>query len=258
MIRMIASDIDGTLLQNGQESLPPEIHGIIRQLAARGITFCVASGRQFSNLYSLFGESAAQIGYVCENGALVFGKGQYDRPLKKLTISRDLIRELSVTISEQPECDILFSAPDVSYLMLKSRDTLRKIQPYLGDKTVLIDSVEEIRDEIVQVSAYCGPGTHSVWDAFSHLRDRVHVVVSGPHWIDFSCATKGLGLKYLCDALSVAPDEVMAFGDNFNDVPMLDLVGSPFIMENAVAALRERYPQHCENVIEVLRTRFLL
>ena len=78
MVRMIACDIDGTLLQNGQEKLPPEVHTLIPRLASRSIAFCAASGRQFSNLYSLFGPSAGHVYYVCENGALVFGKGDPD------------------------------------------------------------------------------------------------------------------------------------------------------------------------------------
>lgn len=250
---MIASDIDGTLLQNGQETLPPEIHALIRHLESRGIAFCVASGRQFSNLYNLFGESANHVFYICENGALVFGKGNYDRPIKKLTLSRELIRELAAAILERPECEILFSGLNTSYLMLKSPDSLPKIRPYLGSKIVMVESVEDIRDEIVQISAYCEPDAQSIYDAVSPLcSSQINVVVAGEHWIDFSCATKGIGLKRLCDEIGIDPSEVMAFGDNFNDVSMLDLVGAPVIMENASPSIKKRYPVQSRSVIETI------
>ena len=46
----------------------------------------------------------------------------------------------------------------------------------------------------------------------------------------------------------------MAFGDNFNDTAMLDLVGTPYIMDSAAPALRARYPLHTPRPEDVLRT----
>ena len=48
----------------------------------------------------------------------------------------------------------------------------------------------------------------------------------------------------------------MSFGDNYNDLPLLEKVGHPYIMENACAALRERFAEHCCRVEETL-TQFL-
>ena len=57
----------------------------------------------------------------------------------------------------------------------------------------------------------------------------------------------------LCRVLGFAHDEVMAFGDNYNDVAMLDLVGTPYIMDGAAAPLRARYPLHTPRPEDVLR-----
>lgn len=256
MIRMIACDIDGTLLQNGQKELPPEIHTLISRLEARGIAFCAASGRQFSNLYELFGPSSDRIYYVCENGALVFGKGSR-LPIKKMVLSHALICSVAAAILARTECELLFSGLNTSYLMLKDRTALPEIRPYLGERIRMIDRVEEIQDEIVQISAYCQPDINSAYEAVSsQWTDQINVVVSGRNWMDFSCTAKGIGLKELCGSLGMTPDEVMAFGDNYNDVSMLDFAGTPVIMENAPEALRERYPVHCRDVIDMLRARF--
>ena len=56
------------------------------------------------------------------------------------------------------------------------------------------------------------------------------------------------------DAKDVKPEEVMAFGDNFNDLPMLEAAGCPYIMDNAAPELREKFPNHCRRVEDVLRT----
>ena len=53
-IRLICSDIDGTLLQYGKKELEDEIFEQIRELHRRGILFCPASGRQYTSLRKLF------------------------------------------------------------------------------------------------------------------------------------------------------------------------------------------------------------
>ena len=46
----------------------------------------------------------------------------------------------------------------------------------------------------------------------------------------------------------------MSFGDNYNDIPILSLVGHPYIMDNAVQELQELFPNHCRRVADVLKT----
>jgi hydroxymethylpyrimidine pyrophosphatase-like HAD family hydrolase len=57
----------------------------------------------------------------------------------------------------------------------------------------------------------------------------------------------------LCERLGIRPDEVMAFGDNYNDAPMLDVVGEAYIMDSAAAPLRARYARHTPRPEDVLR-----
>lgn len=255
MIRLIACDIDGTLLQDGQQILPPEIYPLICQLEERGVDFCAASGRQFSNLYRLFGPLADRIHYVCENGALVFRKGNCRRPLRKLHLPEGLARDLAADIMARPECEILLSGPDISYLMPKDPEVLPLIRTYLGSQVAVISRPEEIIGGIVQISAFCRPDTERAYAALApRWGQRINVAVAGRNWIDFSLAHKGLGLEILCGALEIPPEQVMAFGDNFNDVPMLDLAGHPVIMETAAQSLQTRYAVRCRDVAETLRS----
>jgi hydroxymethylpyrimidine pyrophosphatase-like HAD family hydrolase len=53
-------------------------------------------------------------------------------------------------------------------------------------------------------------------------------------------ATKGRALAWRADQLGLQPDEVMAIGDNFNDVEMLEFAGQPLLMDNAVDSLKAR------------------
>ena len=69
MIKMVCSDLDGTLLQYGKKLIEGEIFDEIRALHDRGILFCPASGRQYTSLRKLFAPVADDCIYLCENGA---------------------------------------------------------------------------------------------------------------------------------------------------------------------------------------------
>ena len=70
-IKLIASDLDGTLLLNGAQSCDPKLFPLIEQLAEKGVFFVAASGRQYQSLQRLFAPFKDKILYLCENGALV-------------------------------------------------------------------------------------------------------------------------------------------------------------------------------------------
>ena len=93
MIKLIASDLDGTLLLNGAQSLREETCRLIHRLyTEKGIRFVSASGRQYDNQRRLFAPVADEIAYICENGCLSFCEGDMlhlelmDRKLMRMFI----------------------------------------------------------------------------------------------------------------------------------------------------------------------------
>ena len=80
-IKMICSDIDGTLLQYGKKTLEAEILSQIKALSARGILFCPASGRQYTSLRKLFEPVADCCVFLCENGGVLYKKVCVDGPV---------------------------------------------------------------------------------------------------------------------------------------------------------------------------------
>ena len=108
-------------------------------------------------------------------------------------------------------------------------------------------------EEIVKVSVYLHEGVEKYADRFVPRWQEANCAVAGPYWIDTTLANKGTGVQKLCEVLGVAPEEVLAFGDNYNDTAMLDLVGTPYIMDSAAAPLRERYPRHTPRPEDVMR-----
>ena len=82
--------------------------------------------------------------------------------------------------------------------------------------------------------------------------NRLTATISGRDWFDFTVANKGMGIRMLMEHMGLEREEVVAFGDNFNDETMLDSVGHPFIMAHAHPALLAKGYNVCEKVLPVL------
>ena len=254
MIRLIASDIDGTLLPYGEEAIPEDVFEEIHRLEREGILFCPASGRQYTSLRRLFAPVADKVPFLCENGAVVYGPGSPGPVLGKTVMDRAQTERLCREIVAMRGVEVLISGQDTSYLCPKEEEICGLMEGK-GNNVVLVPRPEDVPEDIVKVAAYCPGRLEETWlDLSRRWGGRFQTAVAGVEWVDFTVADKGTGLAQLCAALGIGLDEVMAFGDNFNDVPMLSAVGQPWLMEGADPALKERFPAHCENVADVLRT----
>ena len=254
MIRLVACDIDGTLLHGQEREIAPAVLEEIRRLRGKGILFCPASGRQYSSLRRLFAPVAGELAYLCENGAVVFGPGSPGPVLGKTVMERGAALELCGEILALPRCEVLISGENTSYLCPKQEDIVDHIRYFVGNNVTLLDRPDQVPEEIVKVSAYCRDGATRVEPVLAPRWERFHGAVAGEKWLDFTLADKGKGLLQLCAALGVEPEETAAFGDNYNDLPMLERVGEAYLMDNAVPDLRRRFARHCRRVEDVLKT----
>ena len=255
MIRLIASDIDGTLLQGEESTLRPELFEEIRRLREKGILFCPASGRQYSSLRRLFAPVADEIPFLCENGAVVYGPGSPGPIWGKTIMARTRALALCGEILAMPRCEVLISGANTSYLCPKQQDIVDHIRYFVGNNVTLVPQPEAIEEDIIKVSAYCLDGARQVEPVLApRWGAEFHCAVAGEKWLDFTLADKGVGLRCLCAALGIDLADVAAFGDNDNDLPMLHLVGTPYIMAGAAPALLRQFSHHCRRVEDVLHT----
>lgn len=253
MIRLIACDIDGTLLRGTQREISPAVFREVVRLGKQGVRFCPASGRQYHSLRGLFAPIASRLYYVCENGAVVFGPGDPGPILAKETMEREQALELCREILDMDGCEVLISGAGISYLCPKEGDIVDHVRYSVGNRTALVDRPEEITEDIVKVSAYCRRGSaeaepfwHPGGGGFGGWRWRERSGWTLPR------RTRERGCRALCRALGIGPEQVLAVGDNYNDVPMLELAGEPWIMEGADPELLRRFPRHCARVEGVL------
>ena len=255
MIRLIASDIDGTLLQNGAEEVTEEVFAQIRRLKEKGILFAAASGRQYSSLRRLFAPVADDILFVCENGAIIY---KDDQILTKLPMPEAETRKLILQIIDTPDCEVLISGANISYLLPKECTYVDRIRNVNKNNVAVVKSLDEIPEEILKVASFCKKGSAAYDKSMGDpWRNIFHVALAGEQWLDFTTANKGSGMEALLEVLGITAKEVMAFGDNFNDLSMLELVGYPYIIENCAldkAGYQNERFCHTPTVEAVLKT----
>ena len=155
MIKLIACDIDGTLLQGGNETLSDAIFHEVTRLQEHGIRFCPASGRQYSSIRKLFAPVADSLYYLCDNDAIVFGPGKQEKVLAKTAMDRRSALQLSREIIAARDCEVLISGADTRYLCPKQSDMVELVRDFVGNNVSVIARPEDILEEIIKVSAYC-------------------------------------------------------------------------------------------------------
>lgn len=258
-IKMICSDLDGTLLQYGRKTLEPEVFSLIEELWERGILFCPASGRQYTSLRALFAPVAEHCAFLCENGGVLYKE---ETCIGKTPMPRDLAEEIALDFWERSEGqgEVMLSGQNCAYLMDRGLGMLDRVR-FIGNRYQQIQHPSQVPEEIVKVSVYLHEGVERYAERFVPRWQQANCAVAGPFWIDTTLANKGTGVQALCTVLGIDPAEVLAFGDNYNDIAMLDLVGTPYIMDSASAPLRARYPRHTprpENVMRALLEKKML
>lgn len=236
-IKLIASDMDGTLLdQNGQ--VPPETFGLILALRERGVRFVASSGRRYDRLCDFFSPVKDRMDFVASNGAQVFADGvQIDREV----YSHLAIRRLAKTVAMFPNMHLALFDRTKSYLLDDEDKFVREVDKDLPN----VERIYELPSpqvSIIKASIFCDDG--NVMDnAYVLQRDLGGLFTfapSGSSYIDVMQPgiSKASGIAQVMEYHGIDASEVMAFGDAMNDYEIIRFVGTGCAMANGRPALR--------------------
>ncbi|NLJ70340.1 MAG: HAD family phosphatase [Clostridiaceae bacterium] len=232
--KMIACDVDGTLVPEGKNDLDLRFFEIFRLMQKKGILFSFVSGRQYSALTVLAPELIQEIIYIAANGSVVIEKDE-------------LIAEIPLT---QPDplqiCQDILQIEGANYFVSTTNNIYTSprdpaIRDWLSDEpgVVFLDQLEDIKkikDPIVKVSMQSNHN-NGAEEYFSYFKEKFRhlcqVARSGFDWIDFTNSDKGKALSKLSGLKNFTMKDVMAFGDNTNDQTMLKLAGFSAAMSNS-------------------------
>lgn len=235
MIKMIFSDMDGTLL-DGRGALPDWFDALAAELAQRGVQFVPASGRQYFSLADTFSRYRAQFIFLAENGTNVVYHGE---TIFKFPMDRQAaVAMLEEVHAADPGIFCVLCGLKDAYALASQQlpENVAELHKYYTHAS-WVPSFSAVDDECIKVSFY---------DVTAHSKERIEpltakwrtsqqVVLSSDYWLDVMApgASKGVAVRALQEQFGVRPEECAAFGDYLNDVEMLKAVGASFAMANA-------------------------
>lgn len=248
--------MDGTLL-SPEGKLDPEFFTLYAKLHARGIHFAAASGRQYYNLLEKFHPIREQITFISENGAYVVHKGE---EISAITLTPDQAGRIIREVRLMPNVHLILCGKRQAYIEDAYAPFVVQARKYYERCEIVADLLEIKDDPFLKLAIYDFDGARE--NAYTRLRSfesELRVVVSGQNWLDVSAfgADKGTALELIQSKLNVTPQQTMSFGDQMNDLEMLQQSGYSYAVANAVEKVKNvsRYlaPSNDENgVIQVL------
>lgn len=253
-ISAVASDFDGTIIKEGMTAPPDSFFRVVEDLLEHGIPFIAASGRQYANLRRILHPVADRIQYIAENGCLVLYRGKV---VHKSPLSHSLAMELLEDMKKYPDAEILVSGENTSYIVTENAEYIDKLENYYHNNVTILRDFSEIPEDVIKMSIYWKEGIpagperdfHEKYDSFLHVAD------GGNGWLDFNAPGTGKGeaLRVLAGYMGIPVSQIVAFGDNENDITMLKEAGLSYVVASARPPIQAIADFVCDNVEDVLK-----
>ena len=250
-VRLLGVDIDGTLL-NPEFQISPADMAALRRAHAAGVEVVVVTGRRHTFALPIVQQLGFDLWVISSNGAIT-------RSLAGETFHRDLLpvdtcRRLCATMQEFRGNTVLtFDQETKGAIVLEHMNELSaSIQRWLEKNLQFIEFVIPIEDSLTRnpvQAMFCG-SILRMQEALarlsaSNLDEDITVLRTEYEARDLSMVdvlnqgcSKGHALQRWAHHRGIPREEVMAIGDNYNDIEMLAFAGVPFIMGNAAEELR--------------------
>lgn len=248
MQKIVFSDVDGTLL-NSSHKLTPLTEQAIRTLKEQEIPFVIVSARSPSGINSILKEYDFRCPIVSYSGAVIMdtdGQILYHKgmPVTEAAKVVSYIEDNHLPVTWNVFSYDQWITPDRSHPAVKLEESIVKTEAEEGTMASLKG------DEVHKIFCMCEPGT--IWSVEEQLKKafpQYSIAKSSDTLLEIMEAgvVKAEAVKILCDLWKVKVEDTVAFGDNYNDVEMLEAAGHGFIMANAPEELLKKFPEHARS-----------
>jgi len=231
MIKLIVTDMDGTLL-NDEHQIHPDFWEIEEALTKKGIMFSVASGRQFYNLESKFEKIKDRMLFFAENGTYVVYKGKevYLNPLK--SDDANTFIKIGRTLEHT---QLVLCGKNSAYIETQDDNFYKEINKYY-ERLEIVDDLTKVDDTVLKVTLCNFNGVEeNTFHHFKEYKDDFKVAIAASVFIDITTLTanKGNAIKGIQEEMNITPEETLVFGDYLNDLEMMQNAKFSYAMKNA-------------------------
>lgn len=261
MIKLIATDMDGTLL-NAAHEISQENQEAIKFAQEHGITVFIATGRAFYEANTPVAETDLKVPYICLNGAEV--RDETFNIMSTSHLNHSLVSKITSTLKEkdiyyqvytnrgiytenpQRDLEIYIDIAERAGQKADVEKIENSIQKRIDNGTLKIvdnyDKIEDIPGELIMKILAFDSDLGKIDLVGQELAQSPNLAVSsssrGNLEITHSDAQKGIALSTIAKQLGIDLKDVMALGDNLNDVSMLERVGYSVAMDNAAPEVK--------------------
>ena len=243
MIKLVVSDVDGTILKKGEEIVPARVFEAIEKLKKAGKKVAVASGRTYNSLVKLFSPVKEDLYFICCDGAVTIHN---DKVIycKQIGIGdvMDVIR--------RPEYDshgVILCTPKTSYALRGGDDFLATAYCQSGEYVLREEKLYDIKDPVVKIAVWSKCGAAA---PLNFLPKSLRVAYNVGEWCEYTSAisNKGLAVSDLQMRLYLTKFDTAAIGDGVNDVEMMKKAKIAVSANCAVQSLKDVCEFHTDDV----------
>ncbi|CAD7360621.1 MULTISPECIES: Cof-type HAD-IIB family hydrolase [Staphylococcus] len=262
MVKLIATDMDGTLLNAAHEVSQENIEAI-QYAQSRGVTVTIATGRAFYEANDPIKPTGLKVPYICLNGAEVRDESfdivhtsslnheLYQR-IRNVLVRENVYYQIYTNFgiyTEDPERDLAIYLDIAKYS--GQQPDVEKIRQHINHRIEIgtlkvvdnYDNIESVTGELIMKVLAHDTDLDKIARVKAELSESSNLAVSssskGNLEITHIDAQKGLALCTIAEKLGIDMKDTMAIGDNLNDKSMLDRAGIAVAMDNALPELKE-------------------
>lgn len=238
MIKLIATDMDGTFLDSSKK-FSPEFIDVFYKLKEKEIKFVIASGNQYYRLYQKFLPLSEQMYFIAENGSYI---AEGSTELYCNIIKKEDVEIIQSIINNTPRIFMIMCGRKGAYVLKDYFEYRNEVKKYYCAYS-FVDSFDEVDDDIMKIAIYDPKqNIKEFLDSIqSQLPQGLKIVTSGNEWMDIQNQeiNKGVAIQFLQMIYEIKPEECAAFGDQMNDYELLQHVQYSYAMANAVDPIKD-------------------
>lgn len=247
-MKLVAVDLDGTLLN--RDGLVTEANAsALKKFDEQGGVIALATGRSIHSAKEVFAHLGIQGYTLASNGAYVarIEDGEIADVLKNYTIDSDTVKT-ALTLAMKAEVTVVASRATQDDRMSFAQDKNEKNSPYYAQFNLKESKVEDLWKEIEENEiryfklAFTDKDTRKLVKLRAQLeKHEINSSYSDTYWLEVMAdgINKGAALNFLAAHLDIEAKDILAIGDQENDLEMLKMSGTSVAMANAAPAVKK-------------------
>lgn len=262
--KAVAVDMDGTFLDDRKQFDHEQFDQLLTEFEKRGVHFIVASGRPYVRLKQDFKGFADRMDFVTLNGSrlIIKGKDAASYPMNRA----DVLELLDDVQAKYGKMATMVFQKDIAYLHREIDKDERDFLAYFAGNSDVIDDWNDLPEDDIYQITFGMDSKHAadVEEAFNKNHDnKISAFASATFAIDVNVkgVSKGSGLERLLAKMGMTGDDLIAFGDGGNDIPMLDFAKYSYAMANGMDKVKKHAkfiaPANTENGVFSVLQKYL-